>query len=365
VPRRGSGLRIERRPDTGALTIVGTVAGERIRKRAESDNLRLAQEEAAALETELLRTQWHGPRRGTRRFAEAVKLYVETEERSQSTLDRLERLVQVMGEVKLGDIRQETINRVARIVLRPGAAPATLERGVIVPVRAVMRLAADEGWCDGPRLKAPKREAGRTLYLLPAAARQLIAAADPGRALRRGNPSLQVLIRFILGTGARMAEAVELDWRDVDLTGARAIFWRTKTGRRRNAQLPPDVVAMLANLAQRDGAVIRRPDGEPYSDREREMGGQVRTAWKATRRRAIEGGADIPAELTPHDLRHTWASWHYAVHKDPLRLKVEGGWSSLEQIERYCHLLPAGLESDIEAFWHGIDTAAAPALRSA
>jgi integrase len=354
MPRRGSGLRVERRPDTGALTIVGTVAGERIRQRAQSDSLRLATEEAAALEAELLRTQWHGPRRGVRRFAEAVKLYVETAERSQSTLDRLRRLVDAMGELKLGDIRQETINRVAQRVLQPGAAPATVERGVIVPVRAVMRLAFEEGWCDPPRFRAPKRTEGRTLYLLPEAARALIAAADPGRALRRGAPSLQVLIRFILGTGARMAEAVELDWQDVDLAGARAIFWRTKTGKRRNAHLPADVVAMLANLPHKEGRVIRRPDGEAYWDREREMGGQVRTAWSATRRRAILAGAAVPPELTPHDLRHTWASWHYALFKDPLRLKVEGGWSSLEQIERYCHLLPQGFEHDIEAFWHGV-----------
>jgi len=356
VPRKGSGLRIERRPDTGALTIVGSVAGERIRKRAQSDILRLAQEEAAALETELLRTQWHGPRRGTRPFAEAVKLYVETAPRSQSTLDRLRRLVEAIGETKLKDIRQETVNRAARLVLRPDAASATLERGVIVPVRAVMRLAADEGWCDVPRLRAPKRQEGRTLYLLPADAECLLVAAGP---------ALRLLIRFILGTGARMSEAIEIDWRDIDLAGARAIFWRTKTGKRRNAHLPPGLVALLANLPTKHGAVIRRPDGEPYSDREREMGGQVRTAWAATRRRANSAGAAIPSDLTPHDLRHTWASWHYALYRDPMRLKLEGGWSSLDQIERYVHLLPAGHESAIEAFWHGIDTAIAAQPRRA
>jgi integrase len=231
-----------------------------------------------------------------------------------------------------------------------------LERGIIVPVRAVMRLAADEGWCDAPRLRAPKRQEGRTLYLLPDGAEALLAAAGPALAL---------LIRFILGTGARMAEAIELDWKDVDLPGARAIFWRTKTGKRRNAHLPPGLVAELANLRHKHGNVIRRPDGEPYNDREREMGGHVRTAWAATRRRAIEAGADIPAELTPHDLRHTWASWHYALYRDPMRLKLEGGWSSLDQIERYVHLLPAGQEDAIAAFWHGIDTSAAALPRRA
>jgi integrase len=40
-------------------------------------------------------------------------------------------------------------------------------------------------------------------------------------------------------------------------------------------------------------------------------------------RRAAAGEAR--PELTPHDLRHTWASWHYALNRDLLLLKVEGG----------------------------------------
>jgi hypothetical protein len=41
-----------------------------------------------------------------------------------------------------------------------------------------------------------------------------------------------------------------------------------------------------------------------------------------------------------------------------LRLKVEGRWSALNQVERYAHLLPAGHEHEIKTFWHGIDTSA-------
>ena len=48
-------------------------------------------------------------------------------------------------------------------------------------------------------------------------------------------PHLKPLLTFIICTGARLSEAIELEWRDVDLEGARVIFWRTKTGRRRVA----------------------------------------------------------------------------------------------------------------------------------
>ena len=64
---------------------------------------------------------------------------------------------------------------------------------------------------------------------------------------------MRLLIELVLGCGPRMSESLELDWRDVDLQGARAMFWRTKGGKPRRAALPPGLVATLANLPYRDG----------------------------------------------------------------------------------------------------------------
>lgn len=199
-------------------------------------------------------------------------------------------------------------------------------------------------WCEAPHFEIPREPQGRTRYLLPGEAERLIEAASPH--LRR-------LLVFLLCTGARMAEALELDWRDVDLFGRRAILWRTKGGKRRVASLPPRAVMELAGDAPGDDRVFCTHRDRAYADRERAGGGQIKTAWKATLRRS-----GLDPELTPHDLRHTWASWHYAVHKDLLGLKVEGGWSSVMLVERYAHLMPAGKEREILAFWHGPGTAA-------
>jgi hypothetical protein len=68
---------------------------------------------------------------------------------------------------------------------------------------------------------------------------------------------------------------------------------------------------------------------------------------------------------TPHDLRHTWASWHYALHRDLLRLKQDGGWSSVVLVERYAHLVPEGHEDAIRRLWgdwHAVGTA--PVVRA-
>jgi integrase len=337
-------LRIVRRKSTGALTIVGTVSGQRIRRRASSDDLTLAREEAAALEAEILRTAWHGERRGVRTFDEALVSYLEAQPRSENTKARLRRLRVALGTARLGEVDQDTAVRL-KAVLRPSAGAATYLREVVTPLRAILRHAAERGWCDAPNIKAPKTTEGRTLYILPDEAERLIGAAAS---------HLRPLLIFLLGTGARLSEALELEWRDVDLAGARTILWRTKSGRRRNAALPPRVVAALTSMPHRDSMVFRRRDGRPYADHERRYGGQIKTAWKGILRRA-----ELDPKLTPHDLRHTWASWHYATHKDLLRLRQEGGWSSVTLVERYAHLLPTGHEAAIQQFlgWHQAGTA--------
>ena len=61
------------------------------------------------------------------------------------------------------------------------------------------------------------------------------------------------------------------------------------------------------------------------------------------------------------------ASWHYALQRDLLALKIEGGWSSVALVERYARLLPAGQEAAISEFlgWHQMGTEVAEARAAA
>jgi integrase len=336
-------LRVVKRTDRkDVLTIVGTIrlgSGQRLRIRqsAASNNSQLAAEEAAVIEAQLLRSDWHGERRGTRSFAEAVVSYLEAGARGNAEKKRLHRILKALGDVRLGDVDQDAATRLRHSMLRAHPAPATITREIVTPLRAVLHHAHRRGWCGAPLLDAPSSPQGRTLFMIPVEAEKLLTASAP---------HLRPVITFLLGTGARLSEALYLDWRDVDLTGARVIFWpdSTKAGKRRNVILPSRVVVELANIPHRDGAVFRRPDGQPYDDRDG-YGGQIKTAWKGAIRRS-----GLNPEFTPHTCRHTWASWHYALHRDLLRLKEEGGWSSVTLVERYAHLLPAGQESAIREF---------------
>ena len=126
------------------------------------------------------------------------------------------------------------------------------------------------------------------------------------------------------------------------MTRGHVVFLDTKSGEDRGVPLASRVIAELANLRSgRVGAVFRRLDGQPYADRV--GGGHVKTAFNGACRRAEITG------FTPHDCRHTWATWHYALHRDLIALKRLGGWKSERMVLRYAHINTADLAASIEA----------------
>jgi integrase len=233
-------------------------------------------------------------------------------------------------------------------LLRPDPSPATVKREVATPLSAVMNVAVDRGWAKPVRLLRGKRQpVARTVYLTPAEAERLIAAAAP---------HLQPLIVFLIGTGARASKALELEWRDVDLDGANAILWRTKSGKRRNVTLPPRVVAVLEDLQRRDDRVFLTDDSLANTDNGRRFGGQFKTSFKGALRRA-----GLDPSIRVHDLRHTYASWHWCISRDAIMLRNDGGWSSITMVERYAKLMPVGLEDEVRRFL-GFATVARPPI---
>jgi integrase len=337
-------LKIRRRRDTGALEIYGTVraAGEktgvRVRERAGSDDPATAREEAIHREREILRTFHLGQRPDVRSFAEAYRSYLMFETRSIRTIKTAFRVLRHFGGMGLDQINQEAVDR-AREVMFEGrdVSPATVARSLVVPLRAIMMHAADREWCAVPRLKAPSSDRRRPEFLMPAQVEALIAAAAS---------HLRPLLRFLVCTGCRLGEALALDWRSVDLVGARATLWEgeTKSGKRRVVELVPAAVGALEAVGHRTGHVFLTARKQPYRSSE-EYGGQIKTAW-----RTACVGAGLSG-VGPHVLRHSWASHFYAIHKDILLLQREGGWSNPSIVERYTHIFPAGHEEEILGLW--------------
>lgn len=357
-------LRVAVRKDTGTLWITGTIrpAGSderfRIRQRAGSDDEAVAREEAAAIERDIIRNHHLGERPVQRGFAAAVISYMEHQRRSEATKALVNRLVRHFANAPLRSINQESLDGAVKALTKPNAASGTIRRNVIVPLRAIMLHAARRGWCDMPVFDLPAEPKGRTAFLMPDQAEALIEAATP---------HVRPLLAFLFCTGCRMGEALALRWDQVDLRAARVILWEgeTKSGARRVVGLPPRAVSILGGLPAREGHVFLSRTGEPYRQTDAGGGGQLRAAWATASRDAGLPGvageraradrrsmvATFRPDMSPHTTRHTWATWHYALHRDLVKLKQDGGWSSVTLVERYAHLMPAGCEDAIRRVW--------------
>lgn len=355
-------LKLVKRPGSAVWYIRGSIDRNRIFETTKTGDRKLAEQFKTKREAELYEELRLG-RRGAVSFVSAAVAYLEFEERGPNTTKKVLRLANHFKDKSLSAIGQAQADS-ACALLRDGAAPATRIREIYTPLASIINFAARRKWCERVEFDRPETPSGKTRWITPTEALTLIRSAAP---------HLQPLIRFILCTGARMAEALDLDWADVDLKSAHVRFRDTKPGRDRIAALPASAVVTLANLPFPDpkkvraGRVFRADNGAEYTSRQRLSGGQTKTAWRTA---CIRAGLSEPLTdkkgkpvldakkrpvmvptLTPHDLRHTWASWFYCLSKDLLLLKHEGDWASLNMVQRYAHLVPADLRDQISLVW--------------
>lgn len=325
-------LRLTRRHGSPNFYIRGTIRGVTVDESTGVDDEKAAEAFRAKREWDIINGQITG-RRPVATFLEAAVAYMEDEGESRF----LDPLIKHFGTMPLDEIDTAIIETAAK-KLYPGRAASTRNRQVFTPVSAVIRHAAVRGRAQLKPIDRPKQPRGRVRWIRPEEAERLIGeCAD----------HLRPLVVFLLYTGARMGEALSLEWSEVDITRAQAVFLDTKSDEDRGVPLAPRVVAELANLpGNRLGQVFRRQDGKPYADRD--GGGQIKTGFNGACRRA---GI---ANFTPHDCRHTWATWHYAQHRDLIGLMRLGGWKSERMVMRYAHVNVSDLAASVAALPGGM-----------
>jgi integrase len=136
------------------------------------------------------------------------------------------------------------------------------------------------------------------------------------------------LVTFYLGTGARASEGLRLVWGDISPAAHRVTLWAdiTKAGRDRTIELGARVRAALPQRRSPHDPVFLNSKGAPW---------HAYDAVNLALRRAAKRASVRPVSC--HALRHSWATWTYAVTRNLERLMSEGGWASPELAMRYMH----------------------------
>jgi integrase len=320
-------LKLKRRPGRPHWYLDGTVRGQLVRESTGVTDEKTAEAIRARREWEIIQASIFGPE-ATATFVSAAVSYME----SGGERTYLKPLIDRIGSVPLAKIDQALIDKTARDIY-PQAAPATLNRQAYTPISAVLAHAAKRGLCSRRVIERPKLPKGRVRWITFEEAERLIGACSD---------HMRPLVMFLFATGARVSEALYLDWRNVDLDRAHVTFTDTKNGEDRGVPLHPRVVDALRQLRHRSGRVFLTQKSLPYAVKD-DGGGQIKTGFMAACRRAgIE-------DFSPHACRHTWATWHYAANRDLIALMKLGGWKSERMVLRYAHINVEQLAPSIEA----------------
>lgn len=289
----------------------GTVAGDRLRGSCRTANKAIAQRIASEKENREWKCHFDGPA-SVLTFPQALSLYRQAG-KSERFLEALEdhwkdTPVRMIND---GAVRQ------AAIMMLPRASGATRNRHVIVPTQAIVNHAAALGYCQKlsvKRFPVVRRERDHATW----------AWIEAFRA--EASPWLGALACFMFLTGARISEALEVRWSDVDLNAARVLIKQTKVGAERRAHLPSPLVAAIANIPGE-----RKADGRVFRYVSRST---AQVPW----RNAIKRAGIKP--LTYHACRHGFATAMLQAGVDPITTAKRGGWKTAQHLfQTYGHAM--------------------------
>lgn len=289
----------------------GSVAGRRLRGSTGTADKDIAQRIAADKEAAAWKRNLDGPE-AVLTFAQAAMLYRQAGKATRF-LPRIEDHWKdtLVKHITPGAIRQSAVT------LYPNASAATRNRQAIVPTQAVINHAAEAELC--PRIKVRR---------FPVATKAKVPADWPWiqAFMAHANPHLGALACFMFLTGARISEALAVEWRDIDLSAGRATIRQTKVASERNAHMPPALVAAIANIQSN-----RNPDDTVFKYSSRDT---AKPQW----RKAIKRAGIKP--LSFHSCRHGFATAALRNGIDIITVAKLGGWKSAEHVfKTYGHAL--------------------------
>ena len=223
-----------------------------------------------------------------------------------------------------------TVKRFARLAFTAGCIDAT-QHALIATVTAPK--ARDASNVDAERAAAglATRRTTKRAIATPITAEQrkaLLAQPDTPQGRRDA-----VIMALLIEHGLRVSEVADLQVTGVDLAKGRLTFYRRKVDAwQTHAMTPASRAALVAWLpdAPAIGPLLRgsRKDGNL-------AGAGMTVAAIAARVNKLAAAAGVAARVSPHDLRHDWATSAADGGTDAFALRDAGGWRSLAMPSRY------------------------------
>lgn len=155
----------------------------------------------------------------------------------------VEPIVAYFGDTLVADIAPIDVYDMAE-ALYAGRKGATKNRQGLAPARAILLHAYEKGWRDRICLRRFKEDP--PAQKVPATQAWLHAFSRQCRVQRLDH--LSALVLFMYTTGARVSEAIRLEWTEVDFGRRQAVLLKTKTSVNSVRDLSNEMVERLVQL---------------------------------------------------------------------------------------------------------------------
>lgn len=176
----------------------------------------------------------------------------------------------------------------------------------------------------------------------------VLSLEEQTRMLAQPNPRYptgernRTMLTLLLDTGLRLAEATSLKWRDIDLTTGKLMVRQGKGGKDRTLWVSDADVDRLRSLRERQAGgehVFTTLAGKPLGHR---------YVQRMVKRYAAK--ARIDKDVSPHTLRHTFATDLYQETSRILLVQRALGHSALSTTMIYTHIHDPEVENAMKSF---------------
>jgi len=237
-----------------------------------------------------------------------------------------ERAMDLIGDIPLTKIEDQTIKRMVRKLEESGVKGATINR-YLATMKTLLRH-HQQRW---EHIKLKKESKGRIRVLSKEEEVTVVSLLRDSdhKGKRSYYPEAADLVEVLVDTGCRLSEILNLKYEDINWDTNLITIWINKGDKPRSIPMTKRVGGIL--LARQEGNWFK-----PFTiDID-----QAQKAWNWVRKRMM---LDEDKEFVMHALRHTCATRLLDKGVDLYTVKEWLGHSTIQVTERYAHLNPAKL----------------------
>lgn len=240
-----------------------------------------------------------------------------------NSLARGERVVEIVGDMPIGEVNQETVRKLILHLQGRGNKPATVNRTLEV-LKTMLKYKKME-WDYIKLAKVPK---GRIRVISTEEEQQVVKLfkETTHSSKRYFYPDMGDLVICLVDTGCRLGEILKLKYNDISFGNNLISIWINKGGIPRSIPMTKRVRTILEARQEIDGLMPFHLTND-----------MCVTAWQWVRKTL---GLENDKEFVLHALRHTCASRLLVKGCDLVTIKEWLGHADIQTTMRYAHMAP-------------------------